>query len=614
MADSAIGIDRTTDAASYSPFPSGDRSGADRGGCTTNQAADPFASQKELAGLIQLGTEKVDAGADAEATECFQKALEIGEHVLSPDNPDLVLLLNDLTRLYLKQSRYAEAEPLLLRLFEMKRSKGDDHPEVATVLASIAADRQALGQHESAEQLWRRVLEIRERTLAPNHFAIATALEGLGEACAARGNNAEALPALQRALTIRERTLGAGHPSLRRSKERIADLQLQSAEDSLDSAPGMDIVPSKEKYRLLSGEHLRLTAPAPVPPVAIVRDVATAPPPAVGRDLTTQIASRQTKVILQLPPSESMMPDVVPGREQTLEAQAVTADLPYRDALESIRTELEGSQETVPLAVRLSAMVQRTTAFLTRREVVAVIIVAVVSVFSVAVAKTNPSGDLEANATNTSASQLSSPTAQTAPVVTAAALSTPVHESSASAENVSSAKPSAKAHAEEHSSSKKSEDSRAETRKLTLPTLSTAVMSNLDSVASRAAESSANRAEPVITVPTATFGARRGSFDLSYRSTDPIRARLIGELPTPQVPERMSDVEGEVRVRFSVDTQGQPVMSTFAVVRSPNPLLTAAVRRVIPSMHFVPASTGGSDPKPIADVVETSFRFARQNR
>lgn len=614
MADPAIGIDRNTEPPAYSPFPSGDRSGADRGGRTTPQPADPFAAQKDLATLIQVGTERVDAGADAEATECFREALEIGEHVLSPDNPDLVLLLNDLTRLYLKQSRYADAEPLLLRLFEMKRSKGDDHPEVATVLASLAAVRQALGQHESAEQLWRRVLDIRERTLAPNHFAIATALEGLGEACAARGNNAEALPALQRALTIRERTLGPGHPSLRRSKERIADLQLQSAEDSLDSTPAVDIGPSREKYRLLSGEQLRLTAPAPVPPVAIVRDVATVPTPPSARDLATQIASRQTKVILQLPPSESMMPDVVPGREQGLEAQTVAADLPYRDALESIRTELEESQQTVPLAVRLSAMVQRTTAFLTRREVVAVIIVAVVSVFSVAVAKTNPSGDLEPSAASVSTSQPSSPTSQSAPVLTAAALSTPVHESSANAESVNSAKASTKAHTEEHSSSKKSDDSRPETRKLTLPTLSTAVMSNLDSVASRAAESSANRSEPVITVPTTAFGNRRASFDLSYRSTDPIRARLIGELPTPQVPERMSDVEGEVRVRFSVDTQGQPVMSTFAVVRSPNPLLTAAVRKVIPSMHFVPASTGGSDPKPIADVVETSFRFARQTR
>lgn len=612
MADSAIGIDRTTDSPSYSPFPSGDRSAADRGGRTTAQPTELFAAQKELAGLIELGTEKVDAGADGEATECFQKALDIGERLLSPDNPDLVLLLNDLTRLYLKQSRYADAEPLLLRLFEMKRSKGDDHPEVATVLASLAAVRQALGQHESAEQLWRRVLDIRERTLAPNHFAIATALEGLGEACAARGNNAEALPALQRALTIRERTLGTGHPSLRTSKERIADLQLQSAEDSLDSGAGRDISPSKEKYRLLSGDHLRLNAPASVPPVSIVRDVA--PPPAVPRDLATQIASRQTKVILQLPPSESMLPDVLPSLEQNVEAQSVGTDLPYRDALESIRTELEESQATVPLAVRLTAMVQRTTAFLTRREVVAVIIVAIVSVFSVAVAKTNPSGDLEVNSASTSPTQSSSPAAQTQSALVATALSTPVHESSAIGENANGAKSPVKTHTEEHSSSKKTDDSRADNRKLTLPTLSTAMMSNLDSVASKAAESSAGRSEPVITVPTSTFGSRRATFDLGYHSSDPIRARLIGELPTPQVSERMADVEGEVRVRFSVDTEGQPVMSTFAVVRSPSPLLTAAVRKVIPSMHFVPASTGGSDPKAIADVVETSFRFARQNR
>jgi len=604
MADPAIGIDRGTDTAPYSPFPSG-------GGRSTGQPADPFAAQNELAGLIQLGTEKVDAGADAEATECFQKALEIGETVLSPDNPDLVLLLNDLTRLYLKQSRYADAEPLLLRLFEMKRSKGDDHPEVATVLASLAAVRQALGQHESAEQLWRRVLDIRERTLAPNHFAIATALEGLGEACAARGNNSEALPALQRALTIRERTLGAGHPSLRTSKERIADLQLQSAEDPFESAGGRDIVPSKEKYRLLSGEHLRLSAPAQLPPVAIVRDVAPPAPAPASRDLATQVTSRQTKVILQLPPSESTMPDVIPGREQSVETQSLVTDVPYRDALESIRTELEESQTTVPLTARLSAMVQRTTAFLTRREVVAGIIVAVISGFSVAVAKTNPSGDAELSGANATATQPSSPVTQAAPTLTAAALSTPVHES---AVNASTTKSPVKAHTEEHSSTKKSDDSRPENRKLTLPTISTAVMSNLDSVASKAAASSAGRSEPVISVPTSTFGTGRASFDLGYRNTDPIRARLIGELPTPQVPERVADVEGEVRVRFSVDTQGQPVMSSFAVVRSPNPLLTAAVRKVIPLMHFVPASTGGSDPKAIADVVETSFRFARQNR
>src|SRR6185503_16132334 len=222
----------------------------------------------DLGSLIRLATTKQQSGDDAEAEHYFLKALQLADKTLGSAHPEMMLLLTDLTRFYLKKSAFASAEPHLLRLLELKRAKGDDHPEVATVLASLATVRQALGSHESAEQLWRRVLSIREQTLAPNHFAIATALEGLGEACAARGNIAEALPALQRALTIRERTLGAGHPSLRTSKERIADLQLQSAEDPFDSVAGTDATPSKEKYRLLSGDHLRLTAPQ-IPPVAI---------------------------------------------------------------------------------------------------------------------------------------------------------------------------------------------------------------------------------------------------------------------------------------------------------------------------------------------------------
>jgi hypothetical protein len=52
-------------------------------------------------------------------------------------------------------------------------------------------------------------------------------------------------------------------------------------------------------------------------------------------------------------------------------------------------------------------------------------------------------------------------------------------------------------------------------------------------------------------------------------------------------------------------------MSTFAVVNSPHPLLTAAVRNVIAGMRFEPAHTGGADPKPVADVVQIWFQFAR---
>jgi TonB family protein len=86
---------------------------------------------------------------------------------------------------------------------------------------------------------------------------------------------------------------------------------------------------------------------------------------------------------------------------------------------------------------------------------------------------------------------------------------------------------------------------------------------------------------------------------------------LIGELPTPRIPDQLADVEGDVRVRFNVDTAGRPVMSTLLVESSPNPLLTAAVRRVIPGIRFEPARTADPDSKPIGDVVQIGFHFAR---
>jgi TonB family protein len=181
--------------------------------------------------LTSLGAVRVARGVPEEAEPFLTRALSVSEMHLGSDHPDLVVLLNDLSRLYLKQSAHAFAEPLLLRLYAIKRVKGEEHPEVATVLASLAAVRQAMGRHDSAEQLWRRVLDIRERTLAPNHFATATAIEHLSDTCAARGKIGEALRLRQRGLAMRELTLDAGHPSLRQARERIADLELQASED-----------------------------------------------------------------------------------------------------------------------------------------------------------------------------------------------------------------------------------------------------------------------------------------------------------------------------------------------------------------------------------------------
>ena len=612
MADSSIGFERSIDSANYSPVPGRDRGISDRNSRPSRPVEADKASRADLASVLKAATLKQNMGEDAEAEEFFRQALEMADETMAPDDPELMLLLTDLTRFYLRKSSFASAEPLLLRLLEMKRSKGEDHPEVATVLASLANVRQSLGHHESAEQLWRRVLDIRERTLAPNHFAIATALEHLGDACAARGKIEEGLSVFQRALSIRERTLGTEHPSLRVSRERIADLQLAS-EDSLETAAHTERVITPERYRLISGESVSLATQPPVhrekPPMPAPKKPAVI----VHRPLSETSAGNKAA-----PPHAeiSMSPMASPLAEAAAMGPESGAEaLPYRDALESLREELEKPYKTGGIGNRITELLGPALTLLGKKQVIAGGIAIVLSLLLIGVV-TNSHAFGESDQTTAFAApavespRVSPPVATVSSVTPSPAPATPT----GNAGNASKATPPrARAIEERPSTAKKAPEKKADTKALSLPTLSNAVLSRLDSVAARTS-ASAKGGDAVLVPAGNGFGNRRSTFTESDQSTQPQRARLIGDLPTPRVPNQVADVEGEVRVRFNVDTNGAPVMSTFEVVTSPNPLLTAAVRKVVPGMRFEPARTGGPDAKPIADVVQIAFRFAATPR
>ena len=628
MADAATGFERGIETTGYSPVVSNDRGTADRVSRSNAPLSDANDSpHSDLASLLRHGVAKLDAGNDTEAEEYFRKALEIGDRTVGPDHPDMILLLNDLTRIYLKQSAHASAEPLLLRLLEMKRSKGEDHPEVATVMASLATVRQALGRHESAEQLWRRVLEIRERTLAPNHFAIAMALEHFGEACSARGKIRDALAAFQRAHTIRERTLGSNHPSLRTSRERIADLQLQASDESFDPGGGVGSSPGAEKYRLLSGEPLALTAP-PTQTREMARVSNTRKQALRIQGSVSENPKVDTALVADLPPANGTVPSEpdASAHREILERMLQPQAAPYSGALESIRDEVEGPYESgVSLAERVRATLASVTPFFGKREVIAGGTVLVLSLLMAAVA-TGSHAWGEPDQTTSLGSSL--PTRGDLPRTVVASTSGLVAPSAIVANNPVSVSAPAIPNApsktsiqrpsvsEERNASRKGTEQKSEPKSVAIPKLSKATLSRLDSATATAANVHVREGEPITEQPgPVIIGNQRSTLDFADQTpTGPQRARLIGELPTPRVPSQISDVEGEVRVRFTVDTDGRPVISTLSVQASPNPLLTTAVRKVIPGIRFEPARSGGSDSKAILDTVEIGFRFARQNR
>jgi TonB family protein len=571
-----------------------------------------------LPALTKLAAARMMRGIPEEAEPLLARALTISEGHLGGDHPELVILLNDFTRLCLKQSAYALAEPLLLRLLAIKRNKGEDHPEFATVLASLAVVRQGLGRHESAEELWRRVLDIRERTLAPNHFAIATALEHLADACAARGKLGEALQLLQRAQAVRELTLGTEHSSLRILRERIADLQLQASEDSVDHGSGETVDLALDSYPLLAAE----VASTPVITPSL---------PTRGQGVV--LHKRRMERALEIDPSiepkrkEEFAPALPLGAAITDADEREAAALAYRNLLLSTRQELEETSQSEMLLARAEAIFAPAVALLRRQYREVATVAAVLIVLVVVIATSSPArSEIDQSAVE--------PVSESQPVAASVAAASRRRPAATKPQPAATRRPPAvasnrpevsrgdaaasaseiatlRARALEQLGSRTSRRN-ASTANISVPTVPLAVLSRVDSLTQGATV-------PVMATDEAL--SNRSDFTATNAppsrsdNVDPVRAvqraRLVSKMPVPRYPQWLSGVgvTGEVRVRFNVDTTGRPDMSSFFVVSSPDGLFTDAVRRVIPGMRFFPARVMTAPYQAVVEPVEMGFRF-----
>ena len=72
--------------------------------------------------------------------------------------------------LYSDQGKYEEAEPLYQQALAIdEKVYGQDHPEVATDLSSLANLYWNQGKYEEAEPLYQRALAIREQVFGFDH-------------------------------------------------------------------------------------------------------------------------------------------------------------------------------------------------------------------------------------------------------------------------------------------------------------------------------------------------------------------------------------------------------------------------------------------------------------
>jgi TonB family protein len=605
--------------------------------------------------LTRLGELELEEGRESDAEGYFQRALALGERRLGAEHPDLVVMLNALSRLYLRRGAHELAEPILQRLYTIKRAKGEEHPEVATVLASLANVRQHLGRYDAAEGLWRRVLEIRERTLAPNHVATASALERLAETCAARAKAAEAVQLMQRALAMRELTLGGAHPTVRALRERIADLQLQAADDDGDLGPltpitaptaipgwrpptpaaGIPAVPPVTSQAMPPVAAPVVPPPAaPFAPAPATPSYAPAPAPvpmAASRthESTFAVAAPRAITIPYAPPLPATIPaaDAAAGEQAAKPQMALVMPGASADgglAIQQLLAQIDADADAEANQPGLAA--RTTTLFREHRgpAIVGGVLLLLGAAFTVAKARgTDDENDLAAELMRTTAPTATatpglgaprygvdgvSPSAATGTAITAASMGgigatdaethrtaepAAKHEGATSAP-VAPATPSA-SRAEERPREREVARPATAAAGPSIASLSQARLDDITRAASAATATATQDplADRLASVSKSAAMGEGTSMGTRTATTQP--ARLIGMVPVARYPQslRQSGVEGEVRVTFEVDTLGRPDMRTLAILKSDHELFTRAVRGVISEMRFVPAETDG---------------------
>ena len=594
----------------------------------------PALHREHADALVRLAALAQEIGRPADAERLLAEAIAVGERNLGADHPALGVALNELSRLHVRQSDYARAEPVLKRLLTIARTKGDRHPDVATALAGLAVAKRGLGQNAAAEVLYRHALGIREEVLAPDHMAIVVTLEQLAETCATRGNVSEALAHLQRALPQRERALGADHATVQALRARVADLERRTAKPAAKpvervaaaAAPAVEVPPAPVAEPALAAT----AAPELAPPSRSSGDWRATParPRFFASTATQPRPSGELKFLYQPVPTASRppAPAQLPASTPAFAAGAVSpsADAAARSpqpASASLKSILVAAPSApladLPVAAAspapvvadapvsaapsrdladLFASLKRTSRYASAGA--AVVVLAIVG------SEFGMSAEPESEQPS-SASAAESRVAAVSPAVDVTARETSGSPTVTNASAVSHA-----AATPAPTASKRSGDESEPAPSVAVPNLRRLVIPkvatpSVDSLV-RSAERIASDAD---TQPKSIGAAILPPAQNEYASVTP---PVLVFAPTLRFPDelRARPIDGEVVVQFRVNEKGRVEASSMQVLQSQHELFTAAVRNVLPRFRFEPARSTAPGSKPQAAWVQFRAQFA----
>lgn len=158
------------------------------------------------------------AGRDRreEAARMAARSVELARESLSPDAPQLPLLLSNAATTYREVGALERAARCYRAALDAAREAGSEaaRPLVAELLAGLADVELARGRESASARAAERALGVADDVWGRTHPQTARASWILGDARRARGRHADASRLFRRALAIEEELRGAEHPAV----------------------------------------------------------------------------------------------------------------------------------------------------------------------------------------------------------------------------------------------------------------------------------------------------------------------------------------------------------------------------------------------------------------
>jgi tetratricopeptide (TPR) repeat protein/CHAT domain-containing protein len=150
-------------------------------------------------------------GHYAEAIDLYKRAIEIRSETLGFSHADYALSLNGLASVYGTMEDPNQAIAIYqAALRAIENALGTDHPSSANILENLAVPYRQLGRPE-ADEMFRRAVAVRRRTLPPDHPDIGLSLQREAEHCLQTGRFDEAADLFREAGQIAEKAFGQDH-------------------------------------------------------------------------------------------------------------------------------------------------------------------------------------------------------------------------------------------------------------------------------------------------------------------------------------------------------------------------------------------------------------------